>query len=170
MRGTLRRPRTRRDWEQAAGLLTEHVQWVTEAVGLDLRDRQPDSLSELSSPAVFYRPPHGALVLAHVASRAAGIVGVHRLIDDVGELKRMYVRPAARGIGLGRALVDEAVAAAEDLGFRELWLETDPGSMAGALQIYRDAGFTDITPYGDLGLDGVVTLGRSLVRSPTVVR
>lgn len=169
MRCTLRRPTTVRDWEQAAGLLAEHVRWVAEAVGLDLRDRQPGSLPELAAPATFYRPPDGALVLAHVAGRPAGIVGVHRLAGDVGELKRMYVRPRARGLGLGRELVDAAVTAAEDLGFRELWLETDPASMAGALRIYRDAGFTDIPAYGDLGLGGVVALGRPLARSRTTV-
>ncbi|MDN5914344.1 MAG: GNAT family N-acetyltransferase [Pseudonocardia sp.] len=157
---------TVRDWEQAAGLLAEHVRWVAEAVGLDLRDRQPGSLPELAAPEAFYHSPDGALVLAHVEGRPAGIVGVHRLTGDVGELKRMYVRPHARGLGVGRALVDEAVTAAEDLGFRELWLETDPVSMAGALRIYRDAGFSDIPPYGELGLGGVVTLGRALARSP----
>jgi GNAT superfamily N-acetyltransferase len=151
-----------RDWRDACALLAEQLAWVNATVGFDVRNRQPTATTEYENPRRFYRPPAGTLVLARLDGRAAGIVGVHRLDGTTGELKRMYVRPTAHGHGLGARLVAEAVAAARDLGFCELWLETDPATMPAAVHVYRAAGFTDIAPYGDLRMDGLLTLGRNL--------
>ena len=109
------------------------------------------------------RRPAGLLVLARVDGRPGGIVGVHRLVGTVGELKRMYVDPGARGMGLGPALVDAAVRAAAELGFTELRLQTRRDVMAAAHRCYLAAGFADAEPYGGLAVEGVATLGRSLV-------
>jgi GNAT superfamily N-acetyltransferase len=153
------RVRTDKDWREGWALLAEQMRWVGEVVGFDIRTRQPTAVPEYADPATFYRHPDGALVIARADGRPAGVVGVHRLRGDVGELKRMYVRPWARGLGLGRLLVDAAVAEARELAFDDLWLETEPTAMAAALHIYRDTGFTDIEPFGTLGMDGLVTLG-----------
>jgi len=155
-----------RDWRDACALLAEQLAWVNATVGFDVRSRQPAAATEYENPRRFYRPPAGTLVLARLDDRAAGIVGVHRLDGTTAELKRMYVRPAAHGHGLGARLVAEAVAVARDHGFTQLWLETDPATMPAAVHVYRAAGFTDIAPYGDLRMDGLLTLGRTLGPAP----
>jgi hypothetical protein len=68
-------------------------------------------------------------------------------------------------MGVGRALVTEAVSAAADLGFTEIWLQTEPDTMTAAHRLYREAGFADIPAYHDLGVAGVATLGMQLARS-----
>lgn len=67
---------------------------------------------------------------------------------DVGELKRMYVAPAMRGLGVGRALLSQLEAEARALGLTRLVLETG-ARLTGALALYRRAGFTPIPPYGE---------------------
>ncbi|MGE3289019.1 MAG: GNAT family N-acetyltransferase [Pseudonocardia sp.] len=74
----------------------------------------------------------------------------------------MYVRPWARGYGLGARLVDAAVDVARELGFHGFRLATDPATTGRALQLYRAAGFTDIAPCGDIGPAGLATLGMRL--------
>jgi ribosomal protein S18 acetylase RimI-like enzyme len=62
---------------------------------------------------------------------------------DAAELKRFYVAPEARGRGLGQALLDTAIAEARSRGFTRLILDTLEDRMAGAIALYRRAGFVD---------------------------
>lgn len=150
------------DWEPARALLAGYRSWLVDTTGLDLGTAQPDSGAEFDAPERYYAPPDGALVVATVDGAPAGIVGVRRLHGDVGELKRMYVTPSAHGLGLGRALVTTAVAAARDLGFATLRLQTKPALMPAADRLYREQGFVEIAPYADLGLTGVVDMALDL--------
>jgi GNAT superfamily N-acetyltransferase len=159
---TLAKATTDLDWAAAAHLLNEYRRWLDAAMGLDLATAQPAAGGEFGDLASFYRPPDGVLILAWSGRRPLGMVGVHRYAGAIGELKRMYAVPAARGLGVGRALVDEAIAAAADLGFDELRLQTEPNAMPAAHRLYRQAGFVDIPPYHDLGVAGVATLGLRL--------
>lgn len=158
------------DWAAAARLLDDYRRWLDAAMGLDLAAAQPAAGGEFGDLAAYYRPPDGVLVLAWLGPRPAGMVGVHRYAGTVGELKRMYAVPEARGLGVGRALVRAAVDAATGLGFDELWLQTEPGAMGAAHRLYREAGFVDIPPYHDLGVAGVVTLGRPLTGARRLYR
>lgn len=146
------------DWRAAASLLDDYRRWLTHAVDFDPIQAQPTAGTEFDDLSHFYRPPRGALVLAWTEGRPTGLVGVHRLRGPVGELKRMYVAPSARGLGVGRALVAEALAAATDLGLDELRLQTKPEVMAAADRLYRKFGFVDIASYADIGVPGVATL------------
>jgi ribosomal protein S18 acetylase RimI-like enzyme len=149
-------------WQAPAQLLDEYRGWLGRAVGLDLTSVQPAARHEFDDLASFYRMPDGVLVVGWVGRLPAGLVGVHRLTGPVGELKRMYVSPWARGQGLGRSLLAAAVAAAVDLKFSELRLQTKPDAMAAADRLYREYGFRDVESYADLGVDGVTSLALTL--------
>lgn len=88
----------------------------------------------------------GAFLVVHVDGIAMGCGALRRLDADTGELKRMYVSPAARGLGLGRRLVEALEAEARALGLRRLVLETGTRQTA-ALALYRATGFQPIPLY-----------------------
>lgn len=105
----------------------------------------------------------GAFLMAYFEGVAIGC-GALRLLDaETGELKRMYVVPAARGTGLGRVLVAALEAEARALGVRRLVLETGVRQHA-ALALYRNTGFTPIPLYGEYCLSPAtsVCLGKAL--------
>lgn len=104
--------------------------------------------AELASLPGKYAPPQGELLLARGRDGAAlGCVGL-RPISPEGccEMKRLYLAPAARGTGLGRALAEAVVATAKDIGYRELRLDT-LATMTAAIALYERMGFVRIAPY-----------------------
>ncbi len=109
------------------------------------------------------RDGKGAFLMACRGDEPIGC-GALRLLDaETGELKRMYVAPAARGTGLGRLLVAALEAEARALGVRRLVLETGVRQHA-ALALYRNTGFTPIPLYGEYCLSPAtsVCLGKAL--------
>jgi ribosomal protein S18 acetylase RimI-like enzyme len=94
-------------------------------------------------------PPDGCLLLALDGDAACGCVALGRLDKTVGELRTLYVRPACRGGGVGRKLVEAALEQARAFGYRTVRLDT-LGFMTSALGLYRSLGFQDIPPYRDL--------------------
>jgi putative acetyltransferase len=93
-----------------------------------------------------YGPPRGRLLVARVGSELVGCVGLRPLGGDVCELKRLYVRPAHRGSGAGRALTEAVISAARELGYAWIRLDTVP-AMEAARALYRSLGFREIPPY-----------------------
>lgn len=131
------------------------------SLGVDLAYQ--DFAGELAAMPGKYAAPGGELLLGRrVDGEALGCVGLRPLRSpEVCEIKRLYVAPAARGIGLGRALLDAALRAAERIGYREVWLDTLPG-MTEATALYRRAGFQPIAPYYATPIAGTLFLGRQL--------
>lgn len=81
-----------------------------------------------------------------VAGQAWGCIGLRPLTDEDGEIKRLYVAPAARGHGVGRLLIERVIDAGRRAGYRRLLLDTLP-SMSAAVGLYRSLGFAPIAPY-----------------------
>ena len=111
------------------------------------------STSELAHLPGDYAPPGGALLLARVSGIPAGCVAVRRIDAGIGELKRLYVRPVQRGLGLGRLLTEAAAERARELGYQRLRLDTAP-EMTAAHELYRRLGFREIDPYRENPVPG----------------
>jgi GNAT superfamily N-acetyltransferase len=110
---------------------------------------------ELATLPGKYAPPDGRLLLAFDGTAAVGCVGLRRTDATTGEVKRLYVRPAARGRGLGGELARWVVAAAREIGYRRLVLDTlEP--MAEARRLYGALGFREIPAYYVNPLSGVI--------------
>ena len=103
---------------------------------------------ELAALPGKYAPPAGELFLARDAAGAPlGCVGLRPLPDDgCCEMKRLFLLPAARGLGLGRTLTEAVIDQARRSGYRELRLDT-LASMSAAQALYGSMGFERIAPY-----------------------
>jgi GNAT superfamily N-acetyltransferase len=150
------------DWRGARALIMDYLEWAAAAVGVDPLAVQPSLRDELADLPSIYTPPRGALLLAQLDGLAVGVVGVCAHGDGWGELKRLYVRPAGRGHGLGERLVREAMRSAAELGCRSLWLETLPGLMDPAIELYRRLGFRPSSRLTESAVPGLTYLERSL--------
>jgi GNAT superfamily N-acetyltransferase len=96
--------------------------------------------------AADFEPPRGVFLVASAGEAPAGCGGLRRLTPTTGELKRLFVRRAARGRGVGRALLAGLETRAQRLGFEALRLDT-PGGEPAALALFRSAGFEPIADY-----------------------
>lgn len=119
--------------------------------------------AELAALPGKYAPPAGALLIARTPDGAAiGCVAMRPLGDDgICEMKRLYVMPEARGIGLGGALIAAIVGAAGEAGYKEMRLDTLP-TMRPAIRMYRQAGFQEIAAYYPTPVADTLFLGLSL--------
>jgi len=95
-----------------------------------------------------YRAPSGTLLLASRRGKAVGVAGVRAVegLPGCAELKRLYVRPGFRGLGIARDLLARAIGEARRLGHRELLLESGE-RFVDALPLYRGFGFREIPSY-----------------------
>jgi ribosomal protein S18 acetylase RimI-like enzyme len=101
---------------------------------------------ELADFPGAYEEPTGALLIAIEDERPIGCVALRRFDEDVSEMKRLYVRPAYHGRGLGRTLAEAIVSEAKKLGYKKMLLDTVP-SMKAAQGLYLSMGFREIPPY-----------------------
>lgn len=106
---------------------------------------------ELATLPGLYAPPLGRLLLALRQGpgrndEPVGCVGLRELEDGICEMKRLYVRPARRGEGAGRALVEAVIAEAGAMGYRKMRLDTLP-IMHEAQALYKRLGFVEIPAY-----------------------
>jgi ribosomal protein S18 acetylase RimI-like enzyme len=116
---------------------------------------------ELASLPGVYAPPHGALLLAKDGETVLGCIALKPLAPGVAEIKRLYVKPEARGLKLGAALIAAIIQEAQRLEYRELKLDTLPHLQA-AIALYRRAGFEAIALYGSHEYPGLICLGKTL--------
>ena len=111
---------------------------------------------EIASLPGGYAPPEGRLVLASINGEPAGCVALHKLDQGICEMKRLYVRPQFRGKGLGRVLAEKIIAAARQIGYKKLRLDTVEPKMPAAVAMYRQLGFREIPPYRSNPIEGAL--------------
>lgn len=90
---------------------------------------------------------YDVLLVAWLGDEPAGCVGVRSLGDGICEMKRLFVRPTARGAGVGRALAFASIEHARARGYERMWLDNLPSHMGAAYELYKSLGFTEIAPY-----------------------
>jgi putative acetyltransferase len=162
------RPALPADIPEVRTMLAEYVAWI----GLDLAFQEIDA--ELAGLPGEYAPPHGALLVAEDEGRLLGMIGLRPLVEaasradlsavaqstgveahgeKAGEMKRLFVRPAARGRGLAKQLIAQLLLEANSIGYTEIRLDTLP-MMGDAQSLYVSLGFHDIPAYYDTPIAG----------------
>jgi ribosomal protein S18 acetylase RimI-like enzyme len=143
----VRQASARADIETARSLFEEYQQ----SLGFSLCFQNFDA--ELASLPGAYAPPDGRLLLAFAGAEPAGCVALRKSGVEICEMKRLWVRPAYRGTGLGRRLAGTLMAEARAIGYRAIRLDTLP-SMRAAQALYASLAFRDIPPYNDHPIEG----------------
>ncbi|MGO9339522.1 MAG: GNAT family N-acetyltransferase [Terracidiphilus sp.] len=113
-----------------------------------------------------YLDQGGGCLMAHVDQDPAGFVAWRTIPDrveqDAWELKRLWVRPVARGLALGRALTQAVLDRAAAHGRKAVYLDTAPASMGAAHRLYLEMGFEPCAPYNDNPVEGLAWLRKAL--------
>jgi putative acetyltransferase len=150
--------RAQQDMAITGEMFREYQQWL----GVDLCFQNFDA--ELAGLPGKYAPPSGEIFIARQAGATAGIVAVRAVPEispDTSEMKRLYVRDAWRGQGLGRQLAELVINFARKAGYRKMVLDTLP-HLQTAIAMYGTMGFIEIDPYYVNPLPGVVYVEKIL--------
>lgn len=129
-------------------LFWEYLQWANAkveenfGVSFDIAAMLEDDMNTLDK----FMPPKGRLLLGYVEAQPAGIACLKALTNSIGEVKRMYVRPQARNRGLGRALLNQLLEEARQIGYERIRLDS-ARFMMEAHKLYRASGFREIEAY-----------------------
>lgn len=151
----IRSPDVPAEWGVVAQLLEEYA--TTPEVGLS-------AAGVLGEVAVWpgpFGPPGGGFWVVDAGPQLAGCVGLRPHGPHTGELGRLYVRPQFRGRGLGRLLVERALAEASRVGYSRVVLDTVP-ALAASLRLYRSLGFAPVEPWPGAAA-GAICLGREVI-------
>lgn len=137
------------DIDAVRGLFGEYVAML----GMDLSfQKYEEELAELPGK---YSLPDGRLFLAAVDSVPVGCIALRRFDAGRGEMKRLFVQPQFRGMGLGRLLVEAVVAAARECGCTTLLLDTHR-TLESSVALYRKLRFREVEPYYINPHDGIL--------------
>ena len=141
--------------EQVRQFFRNYAGWL----GVDLSYQNFDD--EMATLPGRYEAPEGRLFYATVEGKGAGCVGIRPLAEGVCELKRLYVEPTFRGLGVGRELALAAIRAARRIGYRKIMLDTLP-AMRMAVKLYRELGFSAAPAYYQTPVEGTQFLALDL--------
>ncbi len=150
----LRRIESADDLSAASKLAREFGDWATQQIKVELGIVIPAELDHPTGVLDELLESGGRVYVASVGGEAVGVGGLKLLSDTTGEIKRMFVRPAARGLGVGRAIVQQLIDDARDLGCKTIYLES-ASFMHEAHQLYRSVGFLPTDSYPGREFEGV---------------
>jgi len=128
------------DFAAARELIMEYVSWL----GIDLSFQNFDQ--EMNTLPATYGNNDGRLFMAFINEQAVGIAGIKRFDDTACEVKRMYVKPASRGTGIGKQLLMECIGMAKKLNYTTIKLDS-AAFMKSAIKLYTECGFVEIPAY-----------------------
>lgn len=143
------------DFDNGKKLFLQYIQSLDFELTFQDVDRE---LQEISSE---YNAPAGALLLAYDGNKAIACAGVRKIDANIAELKRMFVDPGYRGLHLGQQLLQGSLAAAKQLGYTSIRLDTVP-NMRSAIKLYQAAGFREIEPYRFNPMPGAIFMEKEL--------
>ncbi|SDC12252.1 Predicted N-acetyltransferase YhbS [Variovorax sp. CF079] len=129
-----------RDLDTVRVLFREYA----ESLGIDLEFQGFEA--EVAALPGKYEPPAGRILLAWRGTDALGCIALRPIDASTGEMKRLYVRPQARGEQLGRRLTERVCQEAREAGYARICLDTLP-TMGAAQGLYQSLGFRSIEPY-----------------------
>jgi len=132
------------------------------SLGIDLSFQ--DFGRELATLPGKYAPPEGAVIVASDEGRPCGCVALRKIDAEACEMKRLYVQPGKRGLGIGWQLVTAILEEARQKGYRVMRLDT-LSSMKRAVALYRIFGFREIPPYIFNPIEGALFMEKILVAS-----
>ena len=155
---TISQAQTPTQIEQARELFLEYAQ----SLGFSLCFQNFDK--ELAGLPGDYAPPDGRLLLAEHEGQLAGCGALHRLDAGSCEMKRLYIRPSFRGLGLGRTLAERILSEAASIGFQRIRLDTVQRTMDDAIGLYRRLGFREIQPYRENPIAGALYMELELTK------
>jgi len=121
-------------------LFREYAEELT--IDLDFQDFE----QELANLPGKYSPPEGVLFLAFLDNKEIGCIAFRKISKDTCEMKRLFVKKAYRGLGIGRKLVSILIEEAKDKNYKYMRLDTIP-SLKKAQKLYESFDFYDIEPY-----------------------
>jgi len=135
------------DLEQIRGLFGEYARDLP----FDLSFQNFED--ELAGLPGRYAPPSGRMLLAKCGDTFVGCVALRQIGEGVCEMKRLFVQPASRGKGIGKALANAIIEEARRIGYKRMRLDT---VLEPAKSLYRSLGLREIPPYQHVPIEGVV--------------
>jgi putative acetyltransferase len=126
--------------EDATAFRALNEEWITRYFTLEKKDRET-----LGDPGKMILGKGGHIFMAYLGDQAVGCVALIPIGDGVYELSKMAVSPGLRGLGLGRRLLQHAIAQAKLIGAKSLFLGSN-AKLANAVHLYESVGFRHVPP------------------------
>lgn len=136
----IRRAQHPQDFADAKQLIMEYVAWL----GFDLSFQNFDK--EMADLPAMYNKHDGGFFLAYRDENPVGVAGLRRFSTADAEVKRMYVKDEAKGMGIGKLLLEKCIETAKALKYKSIKLDT-ADYMTAAIRLYTDYGFVEIPAY-----------------------
>lgn len=120
--------------------------------------------SELNNLSTKYGAPEGRLCLITIDGKSAGCIALRKMENNFCEMKRLYIRPFYRSLGLAASLVHKIIDDAMEIGYQAMLLDTLP-SLDAAIRLYKKFGFYEVACYNNSPIKGTVFMRLDLTHN-----